>query len=118
MEKFVRQTLLYDFYGELLTEHQRNIYEDKVINDMSYSEMADIYGISRQGIHDQVKRCDNILEKYESKLQLVEKFEGMKDKVEEIIRLSNELKEDPATDDRGQLIDTIIQRSNELYDSF
>jgi len=118
MEKFVRQTLLFDFYGELLTEHQRNIYEDKVINDMSYSEMADIYGISIQGIHDQVKRSDSILEKYESKLHLVEKFEGMKDKVEDIIRLSNELKGNDLSDNKEQLIDTIIQRSNELYDAF
>ncbi len=118
MEKFVRQTLLYDFYGELLTDHQRNIYEDKVINDMSYSELADIYGISRQGIHDQVKRIDNILEKYESKLQLIEKFEGMKNKVEDIIRLSNELKSGDFTTDREKLIDTIILRSNELYEDF
>jgi predicted DNA-binding protein YlxM (UPF0122 family) len=41
MEKFVEQTLLYDFYGELLTVHQRRIYEDVVLNDYSLSEVAD-----------------------------------------------------------------------------
>ena len=51
MEKIVRQSLLYDFYGELLTEHQKNIYEDVVMNDMSYSEIARLTGVSRQGVH-------------------------------------------------------------------
>ena len=67
MEKIVEQGLLYDFYGELLTEHQRHIYEDVVMNDMSLSEIAQEAGISRQGVHDLIKRCDKTLEEYESK---------------------------------------------------
>ena len=47
MEKIVEQGLLYDFYGELLTEHQRRIYEDMVFNDLSPSEIAKEQGISR-----------------------------------------------------------------------
>ena len=46
MERIVEQTLLYDFYGELLNEHQRGVYEDAVFNDLSLSEIADEYGIS------------------------------------------------------------------------
>ena len=76
--KIVRQGLLYDFYGELLTEHQRHIYEDVVFNDLSLSEIAQDQGISRQGVHDLVKRCDRILEGYEGKLHLVEKFQVTK----------------------------------------
>ena len=45
MEKIVEQGLLYDFYGELLTDHQKAIYEDVVINDMSLSEIAREQGI-------------------------------------------------------------------------
>lgn len=78
MEKIVRQGLLYGFYGELLTEHQRHIYEDVVFNDLSLSEIAQDQGISRQGVHDLVKRCDRILEGYEGKLHLVEKFQVTK----------------------------------------
>lgn len=48
MEKILEQTLLYDFYGELLTEHQRQVYEDVVLNDFSLSEVAAARGISRQ----------------------------------------------------------------------
>ena len=84
MEKIVEQGILYDFYGELLTEHQRQIYEDAIFNDMSLSELADAYGISRQGIHDLLKRCDKMLLSYESKLHLVERFDKIKGKIRQI----------------------------------
>ena len=74
MEKIVEQGLLYDFYGELLTEHQRRIYEDVVLNDMSLSEIAQEQGISRQGVHDLVRRCDRTLQGYEERLHLIERF--------------------------------------------
>lgn len=50
MESIIKQSLLYDFYGELLTEHQRTVYEDAVFNDMSLGEIAEEQGISRQGV--------------------------------------------------------------------
>lgn len=84
MEKIVEQGLLYDFYGELLTEHQRQIYEDAVYNDMSLGEIAGEYGISRQGVHDLIKRCDKILAEYESKLHLIERFGKVKSKITQI----------------------------------
>lgn len=89
MEKIVRQGLLYDFYGDLLTEHQRHIYEDVVLNDLSLSEIAQEQGITRQGVHDLVRRCDRILEGYENKLHLVEKFQTTKDLAGEIRGLLN-----------------------------
>lgn len=89
MEKIVEQTLLYDFYGELLNEHQKNIYEDAVFNDLSLSEIADEYGISRQGVHDLIKRVNRALAGYEEKLHLIEKFMETKNKVHQINVLSN-----------------------------
>ena len=74
MEKFVEQTLLYDFYGELLNEHQRGIYQDIVFNDLSLSEVADEYGISRQGVHDLIKRVNNTLNGYEEKVHEIEQL--------------------------------------------
>ena len=88
MEKIFEQALLYDFYGELLTEHQRSIYEDAVYNDMSLGEIAEQNGISRQGVHDFIKRCDRILQDYEAKLHLVERFERAKSKIQEIESLT------------------------------
>ena len=74
MEKFVEQGYLYDFYGELLTERQQQVYESVVLEDYSLSEVAEDLGISRQGVHDMIKRCNKTLEEYEQKLHLVEKF--------------------------------------------
>lgn len=88
MERFVERTLLFDFYGELLTEHQRNVYEDVVMNDCSYAETAEVYHISRQGVHDLVRRCDRALGEYEAKLHLVEKFLSIQKKVEKIHTLA------------------------------
>ena len=70
MEKFVEQTLLYDFYGELLTERQQQVYESVVLEDYSLSEVAEDLGISRQGVHDMIKRCNHTLEDYEARLHL------------------------------------------------
>ena len=90
MEKIVEQALLYDFYGELLTDHQKQVYEDVVFNDLSLSEVAEDRGISRQGVHDMIKRCNRILQDYEEKLGLVEKFVKTQEKVQEIHRLTQE----------------------------
>ncbi len=84
MEKIVEQGLLYDFYGELLTEHQKKIYEDVVFHDYSLSEIAQEQGISRQGVHDLIKRCNKTLSDYESKLHLVERFMKTKKIAEEM----------------------------------
>ena len=74
MEEIVRQTLLFDFYGELLTKHQQRIYEEVVCNDQSCSEVAQQEGISRQGVHDLVRRTHQQLEDYEEKLHMMERF--------------------------------------------
>ena len=113
MERIFEQTLLYDFYGELLTEHQQKIYEDAVYNDMSLSEIASDYGISRQGVHDLIKRCDRILQGYESKLHLVEKFAGAKEKIREIEQLT-QLENMPSDDKNTQAEMTVTQRMQRI----
>lgn len=94
MNKFLEQALLYDFYGELLTEHQKDVYEQVVLEDYSLSEIAQMKGISRQGVHDLVKRCQKILEGYEAKLHLVEKFLSVKEKISLIDKTLAEWEED------------------------
>jgi len=89
MEKFVKQALLYDFYGELLTERQRQVYESVVLEDYSLSEVAEELEISRQGVHDMIKRCNHILEGYEEKLHLVEKFLNIRRQVQKIHDLAS-----------------------------
>ncbi len=93
MDEILKQTLLFDFYGELLTNHQKEIYEQFIIEDLSLSEIAKEANISRQGVHDLVKRCDKILEEYEEKLHLVEKFLSVKEKVHQMNDLLTEAEE-------------------------
>jgi len=107
MEKILEQTLLYDFYGELLTEHQKQIYEDVVLNDYSFSEVASEQGISRQGVHDLIKRCNKILQDYESKLHLVEKFVTVKHQVEAMERSLRKAEEPDKEVLIGQLNDIL-----------
>ena len=83
-------SILYDFYGELLGGHKKKIFEDYVLNDLSLAEIADEAGISRQGVHDLIRRCDRLLLGYESKLRLVEKFVNAREKVAKILELTRE----------------------------
>ena len=76
IEEIIENTLLYDFYGELLTDHQKRIYEDVVFQDLSLTEVAEQEGISRQGVHDMIRRCEKALRGYEEKLGLVHKVSG------------------------------------------
>ena len=92
VDRIVEQSLLYDFYGELLTEHQQTVYEAAVFEDLSLSEIAKDEGISRQGVHDLLKRCNKSLEEYEAKLHLVAKFKLAQQKVEQIQSLAEAYK--------------------------
>ena len=89
MKDIYKSSLLYDFYGELLTQHQKEIYEDFILNDLSLGEIAIERGISRQGVHDLVKRCDKILNGYEEKLHLIQRFSKTKKDVEQICHLAD-----------------------------
>ena len=90
MNEILEQALLFDFYGELLTEHQKEIYEQFVLEDLSLGEIAKETGISRQGVYDLIKRCNKILQEYEEKLHLVEKFLKIKSKVHQIDSILND----------------------------
>ncbi len=85
MEKIVEQAMLYDFYGALLTKHQRAVYEAAIFDDLSLSELSEIFSITRQGVHDLIKRCDQALESYEKKLHLLEKSRLYRSGLEEIL---------------------------------
>ncbi len=66
---------LYDIYSNLLTEKQKNYFEDYYFSDLSISEIAESYNISRNGVYDQLKRVVNSLEEYEELLGLKKKMD-------------------------------------------
>ena len=98
MNEILEQALLYDFYGELLTDHQKEVYEQFVLGDLSLGEIAREEGISRQGVHDLVKRCSQTLKGYEEKLHLVEKFVSVREKVKQIDELLDEYEKERRED--------------------
>ena len=67
----LRVVLLLDFYGALLTEKQRQYLEYHFLNDLSLAEIAEEFGVTRQAVHDVLKRSEGVLEAYESRLGLV-----------------------------------------------
>ena len=79
-----RMTMLFDFYGELLTDRQKEFYDLYYNEDLSLSEIAENYGISRQGVRDAIKRAENQLFEMVSCLGLAKKFETLKKGLEEI----------------------------------
>lgn len=93
MDNIFERTMLYDFYGELLKEHHKQIYEDALLNDLSLSEIAEEQGVSRQAVHEIIKRCNGMLMEYEKKLHLLEKFLKTREKVHQMNQLIEEFKE-------------------------
>lgn len=112
METKLEQAYLYDFYGELLNQRQRKVYEDFFFNDLSLSEIAVEEGISRQGVHDLIKRCSKALEEYEHKLHLVEKFLYIKERVGTIQNLAGSYEEENPETIRTE----IFKISNEILE--
>lgn len=93
MDKVIMMTLLYDFYGPLLTERQQRFIELYYGNDYSLGEIAENYGVSRQAVHDTLKRAESILTNYENKLGLIDKFLAQRNKLAEVARLLEETQE-------------------------
>ena len=84
MDKIAETSLLYDFYGQLLTEKQRQVMSLYHEENLTLSEIADEFGISRQGVHDALQKGEKALESYEEKLGLVRKFTAAGEAIREI----------------------------------
>lgn len=100
VDKITEASLLNDFYGQLLTEKQQQIMAFYHEENLSLAEIAEELGISRQAVHDALKKAERALAIYEQKLGLVEKFVNTNsaiaqiDKsIDEIIKINNENKE-------------------------
>ncbi|MBR6207815.1 MAG: YlxM family DNA-binding protein [Oscillospiraceae bacterium] len=79
MEESVFRTMLFDFYGELLTEKQREYFDLHYNEDLSLAEIAQSEGISRQGVWDIIRRAEEALRRFEEKTELVARFAAQRE---------------------------------------
>ena len=86
--------LLYDFYGKLLTKRQGEVMQLYYEENLSLSEIAEEFGISRQAVHDALKNAEKALRGYEEKLGIIKKFEETQKAVFKIDSIINEMAED------------------------
>ena len=107
MDKILNQSLLYDFYGELLNENQKKIYEMYIFENLSLAEIAESEGISRQGVYETFKRASSILNNYEQKLHMLEQYRMLEEKLKGIKSALDEYKVCKA-DDKLTLIQSEI----------
>ena len=105
-------SMLYDFYGALLKENNRRIFEAYIQEDYSISEIAEEMEISRQAVHDAVKRITKQLKGYEEKLGLLERFELQRNEMKrlhECLQEMNISEEDPRGQEIFQILSKIIE---------
>ena len=90
LEKTTRMNFLFDFYQALLTDKQRSYMELYYLDDHSLGEIAESYNISRQAVYDNIRRTEAMLEEYEDKLKLFEKFQQRQQVLIELTKLITE----------------------------
>lgn len=84
-------TILFDFYGEILTEKQREIFDLYYNEDLSLAEIAEHLEITRQGVRDSIIRSEEILRNFEAKLGLAEKYGRLSDNVRKITKAAERI---------------------------
>ena len=87
-----RMTMLFDFYGDILTERQRELFDLYYNEDLSLAEIAENCGISRQGVRDVIVRAEAAMTELEDKTGLVKRFLQMQQHVDAVIAAANEIK--------------------------
>ena len=107
---------LYAFYGQLLTDNQKNMIELYIYEDYSLGEISENLKISRQAIYDSIKRSQKTLQNYEDKLSLIYKYEMHRKELKEIGKDVEEIRRSLNQKNSDVLFADIIERLNKLID--
>lgn len=114
LDKVLRIALLYDYYGALLTEKQQRCIEMHYLNDDSLAEIAAEFGVSRQAVHDILRRGEQILAGYEAKLGLAERHRRERETIarvrDHLRALPEECRRHPETGSAVVLLDQLINQ--------
>lgn len=109
----LEMTLLFDYYGELLTQRQRDCLDMRYNQDMSLGEIAQELGVSRQGVYDNLSRAETLLRNMEEKTGFLRRDEKVRSTAQQIIRAAEMLSasKDPEV---GKLAQQILAAAKEL----
>ncbi|MBO5867637.1 MAG: DNA-binding protein [Oscillospiraceae bacterium] len=101
--------LLYDYYGSLLTERQRECFELRYNQDLSLGEIGQELGISRQGVYENLSRAEGLLMNMEEKTGCVRRDRACRKAIHEILELSHELRsvDDPRIKELAEKIEIV-----------
>ena len=113
MEEALFRTMLFDFYGELLTDKQKEYFDLHYNEDLSLAEIAAGEGISRQGVWDIIRRAEESMRRYEEKTGLVARFAAQRDLIADTEELVSQLRPMTAGASR-ELTDRIAEKIQEL----
>ena len=110
--------MLFDFYGELLTDRQREFFDLYYNEDLSLSEIAENNGITRQGVRDVIVRAENAMQEVEDKTGIIRRFQSQRPLLDSIESAANEIRAvnalqyfDPKV---SELTDRIVETCHEL----
>lgn len=114
MEKFLEITYLYDFYGQLLTEKQNYLIKRYYLDDLSLGEIALQEDVSRQSIHNTIKKAEDKLIGYEEKLGLFARFKQQQNQLKYIIDIMNDMQSDVDDQQFQSTISHVIEHIQKL----
>jgi len=95
--------MLYDFYGDVLTQRQKEFYDLYYNEDLSLGEIAENYGITRQGVRDVIVRAENVLTDLEDKTGLIKRFHTMRAQLEDLLQDAQHMVELAGRKDNAEL---------------
>ncbi len=98
-----RMTMLFDFYGDVLTDRQKEFYDLYYNEDLSLGEIAENYGITRQGVRDVIVRAEAVLTELEDKTGLIKRFHTMRAQLEQVHQDAERVAELSARQDSAEL---------------
>mgnify|MGYP002074493578 CR=1 FL=1 len=98
-----RMTMLFDFYGDILTDRQKEFYDLYYNEDLSLGEIAENYGITRQGVRDVIVRAEAVLTELEDKTGLIKRFHTMRAQLEQLSKDAQRMTELAVRQDSEEL---------------
>ena len=104
-----RMAMLFDFYGDVLTDRQKEFYDLYYNEDLSLGEIAENYGITRQGVRDVIVRAEAVLTEREDKTGLIKRVHATRRQLEQLLRDADRMVELTARQDSEELEDLALR---------